>query len=284
MTVNASEGGAQAPAAAAPDNAGTGAGAGDPGANVDPGTAGAPAAGDPGTAGQPGASDPGTGGDPANPVAAAAAKADAALQDAEGKDTWYSGLPKETHEKLKDFSSLDDALSAIEKGQKFAGVEGVESYEIDLGKDAQGNSLNGRDDGGALDRYKQFCFERGIAPEDAQALISWQQGELGASRDALRETNTKALQERWPGEKYNANREQALVAVTALDRIMEGRLVPGFKALGLHEDATAIELMYVISTLIGEKALGGGGPGSGIDPNKPVSTEDAYSELFGQAK
>jgi hypothetical protein len=206
-------------------------------------------------------------------VPGAAVTAAAAVAGAVEANTWYEGLPAEKHEALKGYASLDDAMSAMDLGKTVNTAKGVEDYSIDLGE-----ALNGKEDGGALDRYKAHCLERGISPERAQGMIDFQMGELAEAQKVAREMGDAALGKLW-GNSKDANTEKAFVALAALDRKMGGRLAPAFAAAGLTDDPLMVEVMHLVSTMIGEDNLGASGPGSG-DVNKPVSTEDAYSSLF----
>lgn len=203
---------------------------------------------------------------------AAAAKAVANAEADAASAAWYESLPAEAHAKLKDFASLEDALGAIEKGAKYTTAKSVKDYNIDLGPE-----LNGQEDGGALDDFKNFCFENDISPEAAQKLVTYQMGKMSEAQKQLIEVGQAQLKKMW-GNSYTTNSEKGFVALSILDRKMGGRLAPAFKQSGLVDDPIVVEALYEISTMIGEESLGAGGPGAA--PQKPVSAEDAYKQLY----
>jgi hypothetical protein len=151
-------------------------------------------------------------------------------------------------------------------------------YVIDLGTNSDGIDMNTIEDGGAVDRYKTFCVNSDITPEQAQKLITYQQGELADAQSIMIETGTAELKKLWGGT-YAANRDAGLSALAVLDRRMGGRVGPIAKQQQWANDPFITEVLHQISTMVGEDSLGAGGPG-GVDDNKPVSAEEAYDALY----
>jgi hypothetical protein len=154
----------------------------------------------------------------------------------------------------------------------------AEDFVFDLGKTPEGVDINTLDDGGALDRFREFCVENKYTPEKAADLIKYQQGELAAAQEQLVAAGTTHLKGLW-GNNYETNSGKSMVALTVLDRKMGGRLAPAFNSSGLTKDPVVIEALYEIGLMIGEDNLGRVLPG-GADPNKEVTTEESYEELF----
>ena len=245
-------------------------------ANDAAGTAAPPAATPP--AADPPAADPPA----ANLSDAARLAAEEALKQPPA-EVWYKDLPEASHEKLKGFESLEAALSAAERGNTLTGLK-AEDYVFDFGKDAEGNDIAANDQTGSIDRFRQFCLENRVDPEAAQALAVWQAGELAAGQADLIAAGESFLKTKWVGTTYDANRAKALVTLALLDRRMEGRLAPALSNSGKVNDPVVVEVLHLVSTLIGEESLGAGGPGGGNDPDKPVDTKTSYQELFKEAK
>lgn len=204
----------------------------------------------------------------ANPNGAAAQAAAAA--EAAANKPWYGDLPEAAHEALKGFGSFDEALTAMKRGQEFAAPKGVEDLKLTLPEGTQG-------DASLLDPFKEFCVKQGIPARQAQELINWQSKFAAEATADYIAAGENALRERWTGKKYDQNREQALVALSTLDRRMGGRLVPAAKANGMVNDPVVIEALYTISTIISEDSLGGGSPGAGSD--KPEDPADHFRAL-----
>jgi len=149
----------------------------------------------------------------------------------------------------------------------------VEDYNLDWGADI------GTDN--PVDKqYKDFCLKNKISPEQAQASLEFQKGLMeAAAKDAI-ESGEKELKNLW-GTKYEQKRDASLTALAALDRQMGGRLAPAFKQSGAANDPVIIEALHLVSTMIGEDNLGAGGPG-GASSDRPISTEEAYAQLYKQ--
>jgi len=214
-------------------------------------------------------------------TAAAASQAAVKAADAVEADTkWYADLPEEMHEKLGSFTSVEDAMDAIDKGAKYTQAKSTDDYKLDLGINAEGVDMNTVEDGGVLNQYKEFCLKQGIAPEQAQEQLTWQTKRLAEARTQLIEQGTAELKDRW-GSNMEPNRTKGFETLAALDRMMDGRLAPAMKANGALNDPMFIEALYVIGQSIGEDSLGRQRPG-GAEP-EPLSTKDAYQKLMDDA-
>lgn len=205
---------------------------------------------------------------PAPNPAGDAAKAAAAAEAAANKP-WYGDLPAEHHEALKGFKDLGEALAAAKRGTEFAAPKDVSELKINLPE--------GAGDVEQLTPFKEFCVKEGVPAGLAQKLVDWQLGFAAEAQQAYIAQGETELKKLWPGEKFDRNREQGLVALSLLDRKMGGRLTPAAKANGMVNDPVIIEALYHISTLISEDSLGGGSPGAASD--KPVDPKDHFQGL-----
>ena len=203
----------------------------------------------------------------------AAAAAAAAVSDlAQAK--WYEALPEEAREGFSEFETPEAARAALEVGKTVNTATCVEDYAaLTLGPE-----FEGKEDGGAIERYKAHCLKEGISPEKAQNTLDYQKGELAAAREQLLTVGNANLAKLWGGSDA-ANREKALVAVATIDRAMGGRFAPAMKAAGLVDDPIVVEAMHIVSTFLGEDMLGAGGPG-GANDGAPETTIGAYQKLF----
>lgn len=201
---------------------------------------------------------------PAGEVAKAAAAAEAAANA-----PWYNGLPAETHEALKGFKDMGELLAAAKRGAEFAAPKSVDEVKLTLPEEAGDQAL--------LNPFKEFCVKEGLPAGVAQKLVDWQLEQSKTAQQAYFAQGETELKKLWPGEKFDRNREQALVALSLLDRKMGGRLTPAAKANGMVNDPVIIEALYNISTMISEDSLGGGSPGAAAD--KPVEPKDHFQSL-----
>jgi hypothetical protein len=156
----------------------------------------------------------------------------------------------------------------------------IEDYKIDLGKNAEGVDLNTLDDGGALDRFKEFSIGNNISPEAAQKLIEHQQEEMRQATQEMIAAGEVTLKGKW-GNSYEPNKATGFVALAQLDRKMGGRLSKSFSQSGAINDPVVIEALYEIGQMIGEDNLGAGGPGGA--PEGEMTTEEAYKAEYAKA-
>jgi hypothetical protein len=206
-----------------------------------------------------------------SPVADAAAQA--AQAQAEAKESmWYSGLPETTHEKLKDFKSPDDAISAMEAGKQFVQAKSIDDYKFELGEDVEvAPQVVG---------FKKFCLEEKIAPSQAQKLLGFQEKILADANEVARVEGETALRKEW-GNGFDNNIKKAFSALAAIDRNLGGtQLSAELKRIGGGNNPAVIKALLFVADKIGEDSLGAGGPGGA--PEKSMTTEEAYSALFGK--
>ncbi len=260
----------QAPAAGAPE--GTPA-AGTPEPNA------APAA-DPNAAPAPGTPEPNAAPASPPPVApgdpnAAAAAAAAATKAAEGTP-WYQGLPEAQHEALKGFATPEDAVAAIEAGSKFTVAKSVDAYQFTFADPDTDQAAP------AIASYKQHCLDNGISPEQAQKTLEYQTGVLEEAQQQAKVAGEQQLRADW-GNNFDGNLTKALTALTFIDRDTGGSLAAKLKQNGGANDPDIVKALLWVSDKIGEDNLGAGGPG-GTPLDKPITTEEAYAEMFGAAK
>jgi hypothetical protein len=212
---------------------------------------------------------------PGSPEAAKAA-VDAANATAQQGTPWYQELPAEQHEKLKGFATIDEAVSAIEAGQKFTTAKAVDDYQFTFADPQMDQNAP------AITNYKQFCLDNGIAPEQAQGILEYQTGILAQSTADAKAAGEAQLRSDW-GNSFDGNLTKALTALNVIDRDTGGALAAKLKMNGGANDPDLVKALLWVHDRIGEDNLGAGGPG-GTPLDQPVSTEDAYAELFGAAR
>jgi hypothetical protein len=232
----------------------------------------APAAGEP--AGQvPAAQEPAAQA-PGLPEAAKAA-ADKANAEAQQGTPWYQSLPKESHDKLKDFASHEDALKAIEAGKRFTTAKSVDDYKLSFSDPKVDQSA------GPIADFKKFCLESNIPPEQAQGILEFQTSLVAEAAEEAKRQGEAALRATW-GDKFEPNLTKTLVALNAIDKDIGGTLATKLKAIGGANDPDVLKALLWVHEKIGEDNLGAGGPGGA--PTGPISTEQAYAELFDKKK
>lgn len=181
-------------------------------------------------------------------------------------------MPEAWREAVKGFGTPEEALQALQRG---SGINpAAKPEDIDLGW-PEGMQVDTAQEG----RFKQECVRLGVTAEQAKALAHWQLKEVADAKADLIRTGEADLRGRW-GNRFEANRNAALGALTMLDRKMEGRLAPAFAAIGAADDPVIIEALHALSTLVSEDSLGGASPSGG--GTKPMSTEQfLMKEVFG---
>lgn len=188
---------------------------------------------------------------------AAALAAQQAVADA--NKSWYAALPESTHEALKGFETPEAAMEAAVRGKDYKPAKEVSEYTINFANQDPANAEASKEIGS---KFAQFCFEKGIPPQVAQDLVTWQEDLAADANKAVVEAGTEELRKKW-GPKYDQNRQGALVAITMLDKHMDGRLAPAMERLGLANDPVVVEALHLISTTISEDSLGATGAGGG---------------------
>ena len=192
---------------------------------------------------------------------------------------WYGSLPEASHEKLKGFASIDDALGAIEQGTKHTHAKSADDFKLDgIFADAQLDDTAKATLKETLSGFTSHCMESDITPKQAEGLIKYQQELVVKQNEAAIEAGTTALKAQW-GKDYDKNKDQSLLAVQALDKKMDGRLATALNGNPIVNDPMFIELMHTIGTMIGEDSLGIGSPG-GAGDDKPMSYEEGFKGMF----
>ncbi len=210
---------------------------------------------------------------PGDPAAMQAA-ADAANQQAAEGTPWYNGLDEKLHEPLKAFATPEDALAAIEAGGKYTTAKEVGDYTFEF------NDATVDQNAPELVHFKQFCLDNNISPEQAQKTLEYQTGIMDAAADQAKTDGEAQLRSDW-GNEFDGNLTKALTALTAIDRDTGGQLAATLKATGSANNPEVVKALLWVHERIGEDNLGAGGPG-GAPLNTPISTEDAYAELYGK--
>lgn len=183
---------------------------------------------------------------------------------------WRSAFPADWSERLGRAGSAEDAARALERGLAYAPALRPEDVNLQYPEGV-------RVDEGVADNFRRFCVDRGITPDQAQALVDWQINANSEIAEAALAAGRAELQRRW-GSRFEENSATALRAVTTLDRRMQGRLSEALAASGMSNNPVLAEAFYAVGTLLSEDALSGGRAApaaSGLE-----TAEETYRNMF----
>ena len=141
-----------------------------------------------------------------------------------------------------------------------------EEYNISLRDDA---------DLGFKQRFIYHCIEHDIPEEYAQLFVDFLQEEQQNILDNASKISEKILRERW-GNRYRACVNRAKQAVIALDRQLEGRLIPFFEE-GYGNHPVLIEMLAFIGSTMEEDSIAM--PVKGFHADKAMSTEEFLTKV-----
>lgn len=208
------------------------------------------------------------------PVSNEAGSTTPAASSASAEDSgghWANTLGADYADKFKDFSSVDEAIEAAQRGKNYTPAKSAEDFDL-------GVKPTNAADAKLHDSFKQYCLECGVTPKMAKELAEWNMKTNAEMRQAQFEAGQADLRSKW-GATYDTKVNGALSMVTALDKRLEGRLSKELAFSGGNNNPTIVETLYVLSTLISEDSLTGAGTGSGEE--KPMNTLDFLkSEVF----
>ncbi|WP_051257676.1 hypothetical protein [Desulfovibrio cuneatus] len=119
-------------------------------------------------------------------------------------------------------------------------------------------------------RFKQFCADSGLSPEQAQKAVNFYLGEQDSATQGMHEQCETQLRALWR-ERYPERLSKARQACVAFDKRMGGRLMPLLNA-GLGNHPVVAEFMAEVGASMGEDSFGGAKGGEA--PNEAMSTEE----------
>lgn len=119
-------------------------------------------------------------------------------------------------------------------------------------------------------RFKQFCADSGLSPEQAQKAVNFYLGEQDSATQGMHEQCETQLRTLWR-DRYPERLAKARQACVAFDKRMGGRLMPLLNA-GLGNHPVVAEFMAEVGATMGEDSFGGAKGGEA--PNEAMSTEE----------
>lgn len=119
-------------------------------------------------------------------------------------------------------------------------------------------------------RFKQFCADSGLSPEQAQKAVNFYLAEQDSATQDMHEHCEAQLRTLWR-ERYPERLAKARQACVAFDKRMGGRLMPLLNA-GLGNHPVVAEFMAEVGASMGEDSFGG--VIGGEAPNEAMSTEE----------
>lgn len=126
-------------------------------------------------------------------------------------------------------------------------------------------------DPAVVDRFTSFCASAGVSPEQAQKAVDFYMAEQASAMNGMHDHCETALRAQWK-EQYGARLATARQACVALDRQMQGRLMPLVNA-GLGNNPVFAELMAKVGERIGEDSFG---HMSGAAPRDEAMTTEEF--------
>ncbi len=119
-------------------------------------------------------------------------------------------------------------------------------------------------------RFKQFCADSGLSPEQAQKAVNFYLAEQDSATQGMHEQCETQLRTLWR-ERYPERLAKARQACVAFDKRMGGRLMPLLNA-GLGNHPVVAEFMAEVGASMGEDSFGSAMGGEA--PNEAMSTEE----------
>ena len=166
--------------------------------------------------------------------------------------------------------SAEDAARALERGLAYTPALRPEDVDLHYPEGV-------RVDEGVAENFRRFCVDRGITPDQAQALVDWQISANSEIAEAALAAGRAELRRRW-GSRFEENSATALRAVTALDRRMQGRLSEALAASGMNNNPVLAEAFHAVGTLLSEDALSGGRAAPAAYGRE--TAEETYKNMF----
>lgn len=246
---------------------GTPAGGATPPAGGAGGTAGAPA----GVSAAP-AADPA----PGAPVVPPTEQQQEAARDiaaANTAGTWLEALPEAWRgvEGLDKLGSLDEALSALQRGMAWQPATAIEQL---VTTPPAGIQI----DEGLNKAFRELGVKIGLTQAQAQELVNFEAQQMQAMEEQAAAQATEELRQRW-GVNFDANSARAAETLLRLDARMGNRLSAALGEGGLKNAPVLVEAFSLIGSLLSEDSLGGGSMG-GDGQIQPETAESMFRSLF----
>lgn len=182
---------------------------------------------------------------------------------------WRATLPESWRDMLKDAADEESARKILERGLNYNPAASPDDVTLTYPEGLQVDEAVSGD-------FKRFCVDNGITAPQAQALLDWQIGATKQIADTVIAKGQSDLRAKW-GHNYDANTTQALKAVVALDKRMEGRLAETLAFTNMNNNPTLVEAFHHIGQLISEDQLSAGQAEAA--PDKAESPEETYKSL-----
>ena len=207
-------------------------------------------------------------GNPAPDDGPSAASPQSGPQSGDAPD-WRAGIPQELREALGDTDPAE-AAKIFARGKDSNPAQSPEDIVIKL---ADGDSFHP----GLEKIFKDFCVAQKMSSAQAQAIVDLS-GQFHAEANRIYLEQGSAALERRFGADTDKVRDNALKALAALDRKMDGRLSasPGGKQIA--SDPLGVEALYLIHQMVSEDSLGGGTAAGSED--KAMSDKDFLQQVL----
>lgn len=183
---------------------------------------------------------------------------------------WRATLPESWRDMLTDAADEEAARKILERGLNYNPAASPDDVALTYPDGIQVDEAVSGD-------FKKFCVDKGITPAQAQALLDWQIGASKQIADTVIANGQRELREKW-GHNYDANTAQALKAVVALDKRMEGRLAETLAFTNMNNNPVLVEAFHHIGQLISEDQLSAGQAAAA--PDKAEAPEETYKGMF----
>lgn len=183
---------------------------------------------------------------------------------------WSNTMPAEFQDWAKDFGTVADAKAAMERAKAYKPATSVDEIVITSPEGVQINQ-------DVQNNFKKLCVEKGITPQQAQALASWEAENNKAQTTKFIAASEASLRQFWGGN-FDANRQTAFTALTTLDRKMGGTLAPALRETNMHNHPKMIEALYTMGTMIKEDGFAGTNPAP--QHTQPEKAIDAFQGMF----
>lgn len=170
------------------------------------------------------------------------------------------------------FAGMDEAgaAAAIKRGIDYKPATKAEDVALKLPEGLT-------EDPAMSASFKQFAVDTGMTGAQAQKAVDWFFTSQAKAQDAAIESGMTELKGRW-GTNEKINFGKAEKAFVALNRLTEGRFGKSAEAKMLANMPGGVEMLYHVSELIGEDALGKAAPAHG--EATAMSAREFYKTMF----
>lgn len=187
--------------------------------------------------------------------------------------TWLDALPETWRgvEGLDKLGSLDEALSALQRGMAYQPATDIEGL---VTTPPAGIQI----DEGLNKAFRELGVKIGLTQAQAQELVNFEAQQMQAMEEQAAARATEELRQRW-GVNFDANSARAAETLLKLDARMGNRLSAALGEGGLKNAPVLVEAFSLIGSLLSEDSLGGGSMG-GNGQAQPETAESMFRSLF----